>query len=168
MSRLTRDGTAEPVSRDQILRHEHGQGNIIFHVQLTTSRIGNLSRLIHILLLYVVVNIHACVNIPSFVLSCMLHFTARFECTCRTEQYTAYRRLYYVESSSWITGSCMAASRTFSKLILQQQCFSEMKNGVCLKNASLFLYFWTAGCLRSADGSNQTILPVQPQRITFR
>ena len=40
MSRLTRDGTAEPVSRDQILRHEHerGRGNIHFscsadHVQ---------------------------------------------------------------------------------------------------------------------------------------
>ena len=38
MSRLTRDGIAEPVSRDQILRHERGQGNIHFscsadHVQ---------------------------------------------------------------------------------------------------------------------------------------
>ena len=38
ISRLTRDGTAEPVSRDQILRHERGQGNIHFscsadHVQ---------------------------------------------------------------------------------------------------------------------------------------
>ena len=38
MSRLTRDGTAEPVSRGQILRHERGQGNIDFpcsvdHVQ---------------------------------------------------------------------------------------------------------------------------------------
>ena len=38
MSRLTRDGTAEPVLRDQILRHERGQGNIHFscsadHVQ---------------------------------------------------------------------------------------------------------------------------------------
>ena len=44
MSRLTRDGTAEPVSRDQILRHARGQGNIIFPVQLTTSRIGNLTR----------------------------------------------------------------------------------------------------------------------------
>ena len=30
MSRLTRDGTAEPVSRDQILRHARGQGNIKF------------------------------------------------------------------------------------------------------------------------------------------
>ena len=28
MSRLTRDGTAEPVSRDQILRHARGQGNV--------------------------------------------------------------------------------------------------------------------------------------------
>ena len=31
MSRLTQDGTAEPVSRDQILRHARGQGNIRFH-----------------------------------------------------------------------------------------------------------------------------------------
>ena len=30
MSRLTRDGTAEPVSRDQFLRHARGQGNIDF------------------------------------------------------------------------------------------------------------------------------------------
>ena len=30
MSRLTRDGTAEPVSRDEILRREPGQGNIHF------------------------------------------------------------------------------------------------------------------------------------------
>ena len=30
MSRLTRDETAEPVSRDQILRHAPGQGNIHF------------------------------------------------------------------------------------------------------------------------------------------
>ena len=30
MSRLTRDGTAEPISRDLILRHARGQGNTIF------------------------------------------------------------------------------------------------------------------------------------------
>ena len=54
MSRLTRDGTDEPVSRDQILRHARGQGNIIFPVQLTTSRIGNLTRLIHTLLLLII------------------------------------------------------------------------------------------------------------------
>ena len=38
MSRLTRDGMAEPVSRDQILRHARGHGNMYFpcsadHVQ---------------------------------------------------------------------------------------------------------------------------------------
>ena len=30
MSRLTRDGTTEPVSRDQTLKRERGQGNINF------------------------------------------------------------------------------------------------------------------------------------------
>ena len=30
MSRLTRDGTAEPVSRDRILRRERGQGFFFF------------------------------------------------------------------------------------------------------------------------------------------
>ena len=30
MSRLTRDGTAEPVSRDQVLRREQGQGSVQF------------------------------------------------------------------------------------------------------------------------------------------
>ena len=61
MSRLTRDGTAEPVSRDQILRHARGRGNIIFPVQLTTSRIGNLTRLIRTLLYVMTIHtyIHA-------------------------------------------------------------------------------------------------------------
>ena len=48
----------KPVSRDQIVRLPRGQGNynipysavIIFFVQLTTSRIGNLTPLIHTLL----------------------------------------------------------------------------------------------------------------------
>ena len=44
---MTRDGTTEPVSRDQIPRRDRGQGNFIFPVQLTTSMIANLTRLIH-------------------------------------------------------------------------------------------------------------------------
>ena len=45
------DGTAESVSRDQTLRHVYGdRGIFIFPVQLTTSRIGNLTRLVHTLL----------------------------------------------------------------------------------------------------------------------
>ena len=55
MSRLTRNGTVEPVSRDQVLRRERGQGNIHFDflVQLTTSRIDNLPGPSLLLLLYV-------------------------------------------------------------------------------------------------------------------
>ena len=37
------------VSRDQTLSRERGQGDINLPVQLTTSRIGNLTRLIHAL-----------------------------------------------------------------------------------------------------------------------
>ena len=33
--------TTEPVSRDQILGHEMGQGKFIFPVQLTTRRVGD-------------------------------------------------------------------------------------------------------------------------------
>ena len=50
MSTLARDGTTKPVSRGHIFRRERGQGNFVFSVQLTTSRIGNLTRLIHTLL----------------------------------------------------------------------------------------------------------------------
>ena len=57
MSRLTRDGTAEPVSRDKVLRRERGQGKIIFPVQLTTSRFDNFTRLIHTLAICVTIHI---------------------------------------------------------------------------------------------------------------
>ena len=73
MSRLTRDGTAEPVSRDQILRHARGQGNIIFSVQLTTSRIGNLTRLIHTLLYVMTIHtyIHSAADVAPSHSECM-------------------------------------------------------------------------------------------------
>ena len=48
MSRLTRDGTAKPVSRNQILWRDGGKE--IFPVQLTINRIGNLTQLICTLL----------------------------------------------------------------------------------------------------------------------
>ena len=48
---LTRNETAEPVSRDQMLRRKRGQGNFNFPgVQLTTSRIGYHTRLMPSLL----------------------------------------------------------------------------------------------------------------------
>ena len=42
--------TAKPISRDQIIRRERVQGNIRFPVRLTTSRIVELTRLMHTLL----------------------------------------------------------------------------------------------------------------------
>ena len=51
---MTRDGTAEPVSRDQILRRERGQGNVYVYFPCSADYeqdwIGNLTRLIHTLL----------------------------------------------------------------------------------------------------------------------
>ena len=40
MSRLTRDGLVEPVSRDQTLRRERGQGNIHFACSADHERLG--------------------------------------------------------------------------------------------------------------------------------
>ena len=45
-SRLTRDGFAELVSRDQILRCERGQRNIQFSCSADHEQIGHLTRLI--------------------------------------------------------------------------------------------------------------------------
>ena len=50
MSRLTRDGTAEPVSRDQILRHARRQGNIHFPCSADHEQDWQPYRLIHTLL----------------------------------------------------------------------------------------------------------------------
>ena len=50
MSRLTQDGTAEPVSRDQILRHGRGQGNIHFPCLADHEQDWQSTRLIHTLL----------------------------------------------------------------------------------------------------------------------
>ena len=59
MSRLTRDGTAEPVSRDQILGRERGQREMLnLPAQLTMYGIGNLTRLIHTLVIYMCDRIH--------------------------------------------------------------------------------------------------------------
>ena len=63
MGRLTRDGTDKLVSGDQILRRERGQGKLIFPLQLTTSKIGNHTRLIHTLLYGI--TIHKYIHTPS-------------------------------------------------------------------------------------------------------
>ena len=81
MSRLTRDGTAEPVSRDQILRHERGQGNIIFPCSADHEQDGNFTRLIYALA--ICVTIHACASavtrqLPNNCLSVSSFFVLLF------------------------------------------------------------------------------------------
>ena len=46
------------LSRDQILRSERGKGILIFPVQLATSRIDNITRLIHTLAICVTMHIY--------------------------------------------------------------------------------------------------------------
>ena len=61
MSRLTRDGTGRlNPSRETKFSGAYGdRGMFVFPVQLTTSRVGNLTRLIHTLLC--VMTIHTCI-----------------------------------------------------------------------------------------------------------
>ena len=56
VSRLTRDGTVEPVSRDQILRRKRGQDIILFPCSADHDRIGNLTRSIHTLASCVIIH----------------------------------------------------------------------------------------------------------------
>ena len=66
MSRLTRDGTAEPVSRDQILRHARGQGNInFFPCSADHERDWQPSQLIHTLLY--VTTVHPYIHVVAVV-----------------------------------------------------------------------------------------------------
>ena len=69
MSRLTRDGTAEPVSRDEISGANADREIFIFPVQLTTCRVGNLTRLILTLAICVTIHIrlgYSVISIRSF------------------------------------------------------------------------------------------------------
>ena len=70
VGRLTRDGTAEPVSRDQILRYARDREIFILAVQLTTSRIGNLTQLIHTMLY--VMTIHTYIHTYATIVAASL------------------------------------------------------------------------------------------------
>ena len=62
MCRLTRDATAETVSRDQISDANGHREILIFPVQLTTSRIGSLARLIYTLAICVTIHTYIHTN----------------------------------------------------------------------------------------------------------
>ena len=64
---MTRDGTAEPVSRDQILRRERGQGSISFPCSANPSKIGSLTRLIHTLAICVTIHTSIHTSIHPYI-----------------------------------------------------------------------------------------------------
>ena len=74
MGRLTRDGTAESVTRDQILRRERGQGNFYFPCSADHEQIGNLTRLIHTLAICVTIHtyIHAYIHTGTYLRTYMI------------------------------------------------------------------------------------------------
>ena len=60
MSRLTRDGTAEPSRETKFSDANAGREVLIFSFQLTTCSIGSLTRLIH--------NLAVCVTIHTYTI----------------------------------------------------------------------------------------------------
>ena len=64
---MTPDGTVEPASRDQIVRHERGQGNVHFPCSAHNKRIGNLTWLIHTLLYVMTINTYIHTYIHTYV-----------------------------------------------------------------------------------------------------
>ena len=70
MSRLTRDGTAETVSQDQILRRERGQGNLHFPWSIDHKQnFSNLTRLI--------LTLATCLIIHTQVLLCVFSILSK-------------------------------------------------------------------------------------------
>ena len=72
MGTLMRDGTAKPVSRDQFSGANADKEIFIFPVQLTTCRIGNLTRLIHTLA--ICVTIHTFIHAGAPIATCVFFF----------------------------------------------------------------------------------------------
>ena len=69
MNRLTRDGAAEPVLRNQFSGANRDRETFIFPVQLTTCGIGNLTRLTHTLLYVMTIHtyIHPYIYTPIHI-----------------------------------------------------------------------------------------------------
>ena len=77
MSRLTRDGTAEPILRDQILRHARGQGNVNFPCSADHEQDWHLTRLIHTLLYVMTIHTYIHTLFSTSILYNFINFHAR-------------------------------------------------------------------------------------------
>ena len=84
---LTRDGTAEPVSRDQILRHERILENIHFPCSADHVQDLDLTRLIPTLVVLV------CVTIHTWYILCMVY--------CVHGTYCTWCKPYMVHNCTW-------------------------------------------------------------------
>ena len=79
MSRLTRNGTAEPVPRDQILRHVWGQGNIYFPCSVDHEQdwqpypVDPTYTLLHVMTIHPI-NVYYYLSIFYYVLQCFFCF----------------------------------------------------------------------------------------------
>ena len=78
MSRLTRDGTAEPSRETKFPGANGDRESIIFPIQLTTSRIGNLTRLILTLAICVMTLLTHSIN--EYILLYLLFVTIKTCC----------------------------------------------------------------------------------------
>ena len=117
MSKLTLDGTAEPVSRDQILRRKFAEREIfIFAVQLTTSRIGNLTRLIHTLA--ICVTIHMPCTQRSFFQLGKLWFPSLLARSRSEEDWSRSRAGSSPNSLSTIVGELKSPNRKHSAYLM--------------------------------------------------
>ena len=69
MSRPTRDGTAGPYRETKCSGTYGDRGIFIFPVQLTTSRTGNLTRLIHTLLYVITIRTYIHTYIHTYIVA---------------------------------------------------------------------------------------------------
>ena len=71
MSKLTRDGTAEPVSRDQILRREQGQR--IIHFPCSTADHEQACPVVRAIHTNIVLHTHTAAVTHTYIYICILY-----------------------------------------------------------------------------------------------
>ena len=96
MGSLTRDGTAEPVSRDQILRHERERGNV--HFSCSADHVQDWHRLIHTLAIFA--TIHTYILGIRFNISISTYFFIFYSNFTTTSEVLYFVLLFFVFSFS--------------------------------------------------------------------
>ena len=134
MSRLTRDGTAKTVSRDQFSGADREK--LIFPVQLTTCMMGNLTRLIHTLA--ICVTMHNVGERPTII---TVHYIYRHRCFSHSAYWSPTRKtiLHCGQSRS----SCSAEQRNLYSSLLLALCTRY----VCMVNTTFSrVWYGSTGC----------------------